>query len=94
MGRASSAGVAHNGRAGRRPVVVGRWVRVVECPHPGTADVVLVHHGNKRYQPMSTPHALRQCPLCHSLCTAKEGFSIYRVTLPDLNFQLHKNTPA
>jgi hypothetical protein len=58
-GGAASAGVAHHGRVGRRPVVVGRRVRVVERPHPRPA-VVLVHHGDHEMN-MTTPqkHSLR-----------------------------------
>lgn len=53
MRGASSAGVAHHGRVGRRLVVVGRRVRVVERPHPRPA-VVLVHHDDHEMN-MTTP---------------------------------------
>ena len=45
VGGAAPTGIAHHRRVGRRAVVVGRWVRVVERAHSGTA-VVLVHHND------------------------------------------------
>lgn len=47
VGGASAGGIAHHGRVGRRAVVVGRRVGVVECPHP-RPTVVLVHHNDRR----------------------------------------------
>lgn len=74
MRGASSAGVAHHGRVGRRPVVVGRRVRVVERPHPRPA-VVLVHHGDHEMN-MKNTHYASSRTFGYTWCNAQKCLSI------------------